>query len=986
MMPVNSYELHLDLAFVLTASGSTHRGSRLRQLQFPFDSGKIKECRDELEKAAAWMNLVLSAEAAIGQSDALASASIHEGTRPRRLGSIGSETPTTPSIGLGEGPRLLETSQNQTLPWLQRLHRIDTQSIHTDVDDAHLRPIVPVTSSQASHARQRDSTETSSTHSTDRSSQMSFMSSVPLRLPEQGSAARAAAPTTAVVPTKVWYPEPASRRALDRTVEIDPPYQHEILEKLDRNKAFAGLGLQLLESQKVLARNANIDDLLLRAVWWLLKARIIFAALSTVSDTVRTARPAWPMKASKLQATTDFWKSCWILKSMVLTEQNAQKQVSDMTWSALQELAASIHEELYASDGLSEVLDEAADVRGQGLAFEEQQYQPIEALSCLPAGLDDIESPARFVTVQQDDAGATRKEKVLFRTFVDAKIGPHETRRRSSGAPYMLLLSCQHGRSEILVTLFNQAGTINLCTPLTDEDLQRHKKHTTSELQFEIHFPSQDAVVQFLSPVELQRFFDLPEAMFLAQSNRHAREDEFLIFREGLQSFDHRTPQPQPKANVNRNDHTTKAHSSCEISLYGAVPTECWKTVRRLVVSSALDVTHPWCHSYWLPISNIQVHGEERDVELSWSDCSNLMTWGDGEYGHFYSYVWNPDRPNHIVNVQFETLDAADEFRASILRPWATPFEFDNLSLVKQFGSVSSTRGNTDILSQDKELSIWRLRDLQTKALEYLSIVSVERRPYYGYTTTVHFLGSGVDIAIEEIADHSLHFPALWGPKYLSNVIKTRRKPTLEAECADIEWTERDATFHFANEDEMALFAKTIVDWDLKFYCRAPSMQMGHGLHSTMRDVIVSLWEKPSGSSPFDTQIMLTIRWMGEILRNDEYRWLTAKIESPNDCIAKADARKMTLRRVTVCQGDELDIQSLRAVDAHGQVSPRTGREVVLKLPDDEAVRRLHSYISELLCGPSASQGLAYRTRSSNSGSGMRRSIGSLRLGRSPRH
>jgi hypothetical protein len=73
--------------------------------------------------------------------------------------------------------------------------------------------------------------------------------------------------------------------------------------------------------------------------------------------------------------------------------------------------------------------------------------------------------------VEQDDAGE-EDETVIFRTFVNAAIGGKRSRVRSSGAPYLLLLSTREGESEPKVTICNQSGTLSLTRDITMDDLQ----------------------------------------------------------------------------------------------------------------------------------------------------------------------------------------------------------------------------------------------------------------------------------------------------------------------------------------------------------------------------------------------------------------------------------------------------------------------------------------------------------------------------------
>ena len=67
----------------------------------------------------------------------------------------------------------------------------------------------------------------------------------------------------------------------------------------------------------------------------------------------------------------------------------------------------------------------------------------------------------RWITVEQEDAGE-EDENVLYRAFVNAEIGSKRFRRRTRGAPYLLLLSTKNGESEPKITFCNQSGTLCL--------------------------------------------------------------------------------------------------------------------------------------------------------------------------------------------------------------------------------------------------------------------------------------------------------------------------------------------------------------------------------------------------------------------------------------------------------------------------------------------------------------------------------------------
>lgn len=68
---------------------------------------------------------------------------------------------------------------------------------------------------------------------------------------------------------------------------------------------------------------------------------------------------------------------------------------------------------------------------------------------------------SRWVTVEQEDSGG-EDEIVLYRAFVNAEIGSKKYRRRTRGAPYLLILCAQKGGSEPKITFCNQSGSLCL--------------------------------------------------------------------------------------------------------------------------------------------------------------------------------------------------------------------------------------------------------------------------------------------------------------------------------------------------------------------------------------------------------------------------------------------------------------------------------------------------------------------------------------------
>ena len=690
-------------------------------------------------------------------------------------------------------------------------------------------------------------------------------------------------------------------------------------------------------------QNLSLDRWLSCAMWWLLKARKTTNAIQSAQRPLEQGRTGWPHRISLQQSTVDMFKACWICTEVVFASQNATHTVSSSTWKSAKDLASALYDELYFYD-IRHGLDEGTNIGKLYTSFTEKPHQPIEHQDRLPAALDSLRDATAWLTVDIDHAGEPN-ERVLLRTFVNAQIGTDpRTRRKSGSAPYMLLLWSQHGRSEVLVSLANQFGTVHLCTTLTQQDLTRHEEHTKSPLEFELSFPSQDSVVQFINPQELQDFVKQPRDFFKATRERESRPEEFLCFREGLQSFDERTH--RPRTSITGHTSITQAHSSCEVSLYQHIPDQCWKTQRRLVVSSALDATQPWCYSYWLPVSHVRVQGQGRDVELYWSDCNQLEQRNDGNYGTYWSLIYSPSSPNIKVSMRFQTSANADEFKAAILRPWNIPFESDYLECKGTFQAAGGPDNSPDSAPVGQELSVWRLMDAHDAGkLMYLSIVHVERNAQLGFEASVYFVHRDVDFLIERTGPRSVSFEGLWVPRYLSNINEVKAAPKVRGVCEDVDWALSSANFFF-EVGELARFMHSLIGWELVFCCKAASIATGTAIKATRQnDAIVALWKRP-GDPSASRDLRLTSRWLGEVHGKGDFKWTTATISMSSACTI--NSAKLLIKDVHLSRGTELDIKFLKAVSAQVQAEEQRNRNIAIAFPEASAAQRMNSVISQI--------------------------------------
>ena len=283
--------------------------------------------------------------------------------------------------------------------------------------------------------------------------------------------------------------------------------------------------------------------------------------------------------------------------------------------------------------------------------------------------------------------------------------------------------------------MINQHGTIHLTTALTSDDLSNGER-TEDPLEFALTFPSQGeggATLRFLSMDAKESFLRLPREYITKMADRDPMPEEFQVYRGSLTSFEtrHTMATNKHRNSVTPVSPTPKAQSPCEISLYGRMPNEVYKTTRRLVISSSPDEPTPWCYSYWLPLSSVQVHVEDGSVELHWSDFQHLQH-ESRNFFDSYSFVYDADRPNFQLSFVFNPeYSDVREFVDVILKPFETSINFPNMRPEHPFG----------VLSSNKELRVWNVTDLHEKNPEkYLAIVSVEKKANNRFVTEIFFV------------------------------------------------------------------------------------------------------------------------------------------------------------------------------------------------------------------------------------------------------
>ncbi|KAI9717944.1 MAG: hypothetical protein M1828_007036 [Chrysothrix sp. TS-e1954] len=980
---------------------STHRGSFLRRLQYPFDIEKIKECKEEIGSCIQILSFYLTTSGSAELSGAtenrvserrprqgslrdgvLQEASLRPSTLPgipqRQPLPIAPNTPPSQLSPLGASPSQGSPFSNisppaqhspfsHQFPYLSQVQRIDT--LHSDAtpEDENLHLLQPAPSHSSARSprvrRLRSIGAGDSGDSADATSSLYGETSSRTSIPSHEEAPSTTGPQQATRRRSAeqlnehWFAATLDQdRLLDRpdaiefnAVQIDEEHRRDTLQMLDVKELSVDVMAAFERRANAIALKMDIDAWLLRAIWYLSKAREVRHIVRTVRKTPHATRSDWPAKVSMSQACADFLKACYIVRNIIFKQSAVGSDVTYADWKIIQDLVTCLHEELNVtgSDGYFEI--GPSRILEQDLNFFETFCPPIEEARKMPIAMDTMTSPNRWLTVEMDDAGF-EYERVFFRTFVNAKIGKERERMRSLTAPYMLILWSQRARSEMIVSLINQHGTVNLQNPMTAEDLQRHDDQARSGLEFVFDFPSQAVIMQFLCRQELEEFLGFPRSFFASMKDRDARSEEFLVFRDALLSFDSHSNEIKHRASVAEN-LPTKAHMACEISLYERVPNECWKTVRRLVISSAPDAPKPWCISHWLPLSRVQVNHESREVELSWSDCSFLDKKSRGNYDYRWSYIYNPDHPNFSMTLQFEKSDVADLFTRFVLQPFETPFNLPNLI------------ADTPFESSTRRMQVWRIRDLdEVEPEEYLAIATTDKKPNQKFMSEMFFLHRDLDFAmgqsLGEGMEHCVQITTMRVPKYVSNMTDLAWEPTEKdgvPKFTGVEWTFKPATFGFRDDAEMARFVKNLIDWDLVFTCHAESVQ---GLPKTQHNAVIALWQKEVPRQ--GPQLRLTIRHE----QKNEVSWTTAILDNGQNYVPQKNSSKMIMKNLFIEQGSMVDIASLKAHDPKRPKQRESNRaKLTITLETYEALQELEKRIDKCLGHWLPSSDLVYRTK-----------------------
>ena len=611
----------------------------------------------------------------------------------------------------------------------------------------------------------------------------------------------------------------------------------------------------------------SVEKWLQLAMWWLVKSRIILHILSNNEFKRRGTNASqhqirWHTTFSAEQAYTDLLKSSWILEEVVLAEA-ADEDLSDVSVrKMIKELSASLHNDLLESRSIN---SESKSYMGTvplkcDLHLLESFEQTIEAEERIPAAMDDPISPLRWFEIDQDNAGK-QYEKVLFRTFVNAQLGSRQDRSKSSSAPYMLLVWTAADECDMFISLCNNRGSVNLSRKLAAEDLEKYEAGDDATL-FSIQFPSQEAEIKFLSHEDAAGFFAQPQMFFSALEQIKPLSGEIAIYQTPLSTYSDSGAREHGRASTMVSSKT----SACGLRIYESMPDKCWKTTRRLIVSTPPGSSKPECVSHWLPADQIKMIVEGTKVTIKWSDCGHLKRKELGNFNFQYSYIYDAEEPNRKIGLEFGSALEAQRFENCLLTPTEMPPQVTT---------------KIEIRSAFQDIRVYRLFDVDEPDQGYHSVALSKVNPKGPHMTEIYYLYRDLDWIISSKNGPSIiEFPNLQTSHYVSTIPRLNYKPNASdpaPKFSDVVVAFKAARFELGSDDDLKRFMHGLTGWRLKFFrplSKLHLVETGHRIKNPKeqhKGVSVQLWEKAAEEG--QSQIQLAVR-----LDESKDRWLTASL------------------------------------------------------------------------------------------------------------
>ncbi|KAI4185196.1 MAG: hypothetical protein LQ346_005959 [Caloplaca aetnensis] len=647
----------------------------------------------------------------------------------------------------------------------------------------------------------------------------------------------------------------------------------EIPQQRERHECPREVEAAFLQSFEAIGDEVLDESWIRIATWWLLKSQTVFLRSATALPVPSTSKGFqlynhWEDTTSQDQACADLLKSSWIVEELIrkrkvagdLTKRQPRKLVIDI----LKALKTDFYRRQH--DKACKPIPDTALLLKQDLSLLESFEQTVEAKESVPRAMDDLTTAHRWITIDKDHGGF-ENEKVMFRCWVNAQIGQRDERSKSSSAPYVLLLWTKAGESEIFISLINQKDTVNLSRKLTAEDLEDWEALGDDATAIELEFPSQPAEINFLARAHFEILLAGPKQFFDAVKGRDPRSGELTIFKAILKSY--RNTGVPSTHNSSDNDTGLKSFESCELRVYEQMNELCWKTVRRLVISSAADSKKLGSVSYWLPLGNVRVQLEDTTVTVRWSDCGHLEKKDQGNYNPYYSYVYHHDQPNQKIILVFNYADDAQRFEDSLLYLTETPPQVLLVGTIENPSTFQETR-------------LYSLFDPDDPDRGYHGVVHVKKSPKTPHYSQVFYIYRDLDFSFPNQDPTVINFHDVRVPHYISTQHKMLSRPKEKDETApgfrEVTWTKRTLPMAFSCDEDAVNFLGGLTGWKLKFYRQCAKLVLTDTCRfrkpkTTYKGAEIHLWEKAATEGGQWTQLI------ARLVDGDD-PWLTARCGS----------------------------------------------------------------------------------------------------------
>ncbi|KAL8712594.1 MAG: hypothetical protein Q9220_003125 [cf. Caloplaca sp. 1 TL-2023] len=899
------------------------RGHWFRRLQWSREQDSIRSCRNKLQKHQQLLQLVLTPEGrtilsedrnndtqqdvGIQWSETFPLPYGSEPAFPRRLGSSSLSQPSRTKT-IDSAQTLIPSYSTPPLtsadysPSIRQRHR----NAYLSSDYNELPPIQKSPSQITGRSSLSDSS---------RSAENNYPSQIfPKRASDASVDGRLRQASLGTIGSEDTQWRPPSDQTIFQPLEIaENREKHECPEQL--KQAF----LESFES----VDDEILDETWIRvATWWLLKSQNVLRMAAVSTDDARKSLyrdySHWENTTSKDQAYVDLLKSSWIVDVLIrerkiageLTKSQPRKLVIDLLKALKSDLHHRRHERSCGK------IPDTATLLKQDLSLLESFEQTVEAKENEPRAMDDLTTSQRWITIDKDHGGF-QNEKILFRSFVNAQIGQRNERSKSSNAPYVILLWTKSGESEISVSLCNHRDTLNLSRKLTSEDIEDWRSLEADTTALHLEFPSQPAEVNFLTTTDFKSFREGPQKFFDAVRGRDPRSGELTIFQTVLKSY--RNVNASRGSESSESDAAQRSFGSCELRVYEQMDETCWKTIRRIVVSSAADSKKWGSASYWLPISNVRLQVEDCTITVSWSDCGHLEKKSGGNYNPYYSYVYRPDEANQKIILLFESSEDAQRFEDCILYLTETPPQVRLTSRI-------------DCPSAFQETRVYSLFDQDDPDRGYHGIVYAKKSPKTYHYSQICYVYRDLDFSIQNQNPAEIELHNIRVPHYISTRHKMLAKPREQdalPEFREVTWISRSLQLVFSCDDDAVRFFGGLTGWRLKFYRQCGKLILtdtGHFRKSkkSYKGAEIYLWEKAAPEDGLWTQLVVRLLdgdepWLTarrkQTFTNDAYTTKTnvSQVAASGGGLGMPTGGVAELKGLAIQQGKDLDTKHMKA-------------------------------------------------------------------------